>query len=79
MHKVLKHTAHMRVAWECSLGHVYQKCLEDDTRVSQVVYHVDLVCWDRQTSGVCVCVCVCMHVCVVVVCMMGTSYYAEGP
>ena len=39
--------------WECSLGHVHQKCLEDDAGVSQVVYRIDdLVCWDRETSRV---------------------------
>ena len=37
--------------WERSPDHVHRKCLKDDAGVSQVVYRVDLVCWDRETSG----------------------------
>jgi hypothetical protein len=38
--------------WERSPDHVHRKCLEDDAGVSRVVYRVDLVCWDRETSEV---------------------------
>ena len=34
----------------CSPDHVHQKCPEDGAGVSRVVYRVDLVCWDHETS-----------------------------
>jgi hypothetical protein len=38
--------------WEHSRDHVHRKYLEDDDGVSRVVYRVNLVCWNRETSCV---------------------------
>ena len=34
----------------CSPDRVHQKCPEGGAGVSQVVYHIDLVCWDHKAS-----------------------------
>ena len=34
----------------CSPDRVHQKCPEGGAGVSQVVYRIDLVCWDHKAS-----------------------------